>query len=367
MSAAAATSIAWLLSRFGMGRMQVEDGEMRPEGGMAGRIGIVWRGTREMRETPPRLVPVFQALEALGLAADGVPYDEETSAAVRTQLLGCDGVLVWVDPLDRGRDRGDLDRLLREVAATGVWVSAHPDVILKIGTKEILYTARNLSCGGDTALYRGAIDFRREFPPSLAASGTRVLKQYRGNGGQGVWKVVLMPGDRVRLQEATHRDGTAEELPLAAFLDRCEGYFAGDGRLIDQAFQRRIVDGMVRCYMCGGRLAGFARQFPPRFGEAITPDETFGLPAAKTMLPPDAPEFRILRQRLEAEWTPQLCALVGLDKASLPALWDADFLFGPGNDQYVLCEINASCVTPFPPEAPAEIAQVVASAVTPRQ
>jgi hypothetical protein len=334
---------------------------------MAKKIGIVWRGARESRETPPRLVPIFEALAAQGMAAEAAPYDEETSAAVRAQLLGCDGVLVWVDPLDKGRDRSDLDALLRAVAAKGVWVSAHPDVILKIGTKEVLYAARGLGCGGDTALYRSAADLRRDFPARLAASGTRVLKQYRGNGGQGVWKVTLLPGDRVRLQEATHRDGAAEEMALAAFLARCEGYFAGEGRLVDQAFQRRIVEGMVRCYMCGGTLAGFARQFPPRYGEAITPEETFGLPAAKTMLPPDAAEFQALRIRLEREWTPELCQLVGLDAAALPALWDADFLFGAGDGQFVLCEINASCVTPFPPEAPALIAQAVARALAPRQ
>jgi hypothetical protein len=296
-----------------------------------------------------------------------VPYSEETRISVRAQLMGCDGVLVWVDPLDRGRDRSDLDPLLRAVAATGVWVSAHPDVILKIGTKDVLYAVRELSCGGDTALYRNAIDLRQNFPGRLAASGPRVLKQYRGNGGQGVWKVAWLPGARVRLQEATHRDGTAEDMALADFLDRCDGYFAGEGRLIDQAFQRRIVEGMVRCYMCGSRLAGFARQFPPRYGEAITPEETFGLPAAKTMLPPEASEFRLLRERLEREWTPQLCQLVGLDPGALPALWDADFLFGTGDDHFVLCEINASCVTPFPPEVPALIAQAAAEAITPRQ
>ena len=326
------------------------------------RIDIVWRGARESREVPPRLVPVFEALEALGMTAEAAPYDEEADMALRAQLLGCDGVLVWVDPLDKGRDRNGLDALLRDIAARGVWVSAHPDVILRIGTKEVLHVARGLSCGGDTALYRTAAALRREFPARLAA-GTRVLKQYRGNGGQGVWKVASLPGDRVRLQEATHRDGTAEEMPLAAFLDRCESYFTGEGRLIDQAFQPRIVDGMIRCYMCGGRLAGFARQFPPRYGETIAPEETFGLPAAKTMLPPDAPEFQDLRRKLEHEWTPRLCRLVGLDEASLPALWDADFLFGEGPGQFVLCEINASCVTPFPPEAPPLIAQAVARAV----
>jgi hypothetical protein len=330
-------------------------------------IGIVWRGRRESSAIPERLVPVFDALESLGVTARPAPYSEEASDAVRAQLLSCDGVLVWVDPLDKGRNRSDLDALLRAVATEGVWVSAHPDVILKIGTKEVLYTTRNLSCGGDTALYRNAAEFRRAFPARLTASGTRVLKQYRGNGGQGVWKVALLPDRRVRLQEATHRDGTADEMALAAFLDRCDGYFVGEGRLVDQGFQRRIVDGMVRCYMCGGRLAGFARQFPPRYGEVISPDEVFGLPAAKTMLPPDAPEFRGLRDRLEREWTPQLCALVDLDEASLPALWDADFLFGAEDGQFVLCEINASCVTPFPPEVPALMAQLVARAVAPRQ
>jgi len=42
-------------------------------------------------------------------------------------------VLVWVDPLHEGKTRVVLDPLLRDVAARGPWVSAHPDVILKMG------------------------------------------------------------------------------------------------------------------------------------------------------------------------------------------------------------------------------------------
>ncbi len=148
------------------------------------KVGIVWRGSREMRGQPvpetSRLVPIFRALEAARLAAEPAVYCEEASAEVRAQLLGCDGALVWVDPLDKGRDRSDLDALLRDVAAKGVWVSAHPDAVLKIGTKEVLYAARDLGCGGDTALYRRVADFRRAFPERLAAAGARVLKRYRG-------------------------------------------------------------------------------------------------------------------------------------------------------------------------------------------
>jgi hypothetical protein len=116
---------------------------------------------------------------------------------------------------------------------------------------------------------------------------------------------------------------------------------------------------MVRCYMCGTELVGFARQYP---AAGLAPDQTFGLPAAKTMLSRDEPQFQSLRARLEREWTPQMLGVIGLPERSLPALWDADFMFGA--DGYVLCEINASCVTPFPDSAPAAIAEVVARALT---
>ena len=56
-------------------------------------------------------------------------YSDGAIDAVREQLLGLDGVLVWVNPIEQGLDRSPLDPLLREVAEAGVWVSAHPDVI----------------------------------------------------------------------------------------------------------------------------------------------------------------------------------------------------------------------------------------------
>jgi hypothetical protein len=45
-------------------------------------------------------------------------------------------------------------QLLREVADAGVVVSAHPDINLKLGTKEVLYRTRELGWGSDTHLYR---------------------------------------------------------------------------------------------------------------------------------------------------------------------------------------------------------------------
>jgi hypothetical protein len=286
------------------------------------------------------------------------------SRSVREQLLTCAGALTWIDPLTNGRTRAELDQLLRDVSARGVLVSAHPDAILKIGTKEILYRTRDLGWGTDTTLYRSFSAFQQEFPLRFLSAGPRVLKQYRGNGGQGVWKVVIQsPGDdpMVKVQEATNRDGRSEEMSLSVFIDRCRIYFSGEGRLIDQAFQPRIVDGMVRCYLSGSTLIGFCRQYPRGYREEPTPENTFGLRTEKTMLPADAAEFRSLRTHLEREWVPAMCRRVDLDETSLPALWDADFIFGPkdsaGQDSFILCEINGSCVSPFPKEAPEKIAE----------
>jgi hypothetical protein len=41
--------------------------------------------------------------------------------------------------------RAALDPLLRDIAPQGPWVSAHPDVILKMGVKDVLYRTRHLA------------------------------------------------------------------------------------------------------------------------------------------------------------------------------------------------------------------------------
>ena len=104
-----------------------------------GRIAILWRGDGVTRRTvtpdTSRFKAVFSALEHVGVNAEPIVYEDDVLDAVREQLTKLDGVLVWVNPIHEGRNRADLDALLREVAARGVWVSAHPDVILKMGPR----------------------------------------------------------------------------------------------------------------------------------------------------------------------------------------------------------------------------------------
>src|SRR5215204_5836032 len=111
-----------------------------------GRVAILWRGDEAARlgaaPGTSRFKAVFAALADVGIDAEPVVYEDDVLGAVRAQLATVDGVLVWVNPIHEGRNRTNLDALLREVATRGVWVSAHPDVILKMGTKEILHRTR---------------------------------------------------------------------------------------------------------------------------------------------------------------------------------------------------------------------------------
>ena len=101
-----------------------------------GRIAILWRGDEAARRSAKpetsRFNAVFAALADVGVAAEPVVYEDDVLDAVRAQLAALDGVLVWVNPIHEGHNRANLDTLLREVAARGVWVSAHPDVTLKM-------------------------------------------------------------------------------------------------------------------------------------------------------------------------------------------------------------------------------------------
>jgi hypothetical protein len=147
---------------------------------------------------------------------------EDGAIEVRDELLELDGVLVWVNPIQDGANRSNLDPLLFEAASKGVWVSAHPTVILKLGTKEVLFSTRNVGWGRHVELYRTPEEFTQRFTAWLDERGRAVLKQGRGNGGNGVWKVELLNQSAcagrdalIRVQEAQVRDGSTETTSLA--------------------------------------------------------------------------------------------------------------------------------------------------------
>src|SRR5262249_46385054 len=159
--------------------------------------------------------------------------------------------------------------------------------------------------------------------PARLAAGPRVIKRNRGNGGQGVWKIETLASPRnrptVRVLDAT--SDASEELALDEFLERCVDYFA-DGCVIDQPFQARRAEGVVRCAMAGDRCAGFAHHKV----KALVDDPAARAAAGPRLYTSNAdPCFQRLRRLMEDEWTPQLIPLLEVPRRDLPMIWDADF------------------------------------------
>ena len=335
------------------------------------RLGLLWRGDRTSEPPSPRaerrLAPLLDAFAQLPVELAPVVFAEQELDAVRDQLLALDGVMVWVNPIQDGKNRAALDTLLRQAAGHGVWVSAHPDTILRLGTKQVLCTARDLPWGSDVELYASEQDFAARFPARLAAYRTLVVKQGRGNGGNGVWKISHLTADPntadqlVCVQDASGTDGSTSQLPLHEFIALASADLPWSGCLIDQPFQPRVSEGALRCYFSQDQVVGFCRQWPVR--GLLDPAEARATAAAargSIMEPADAPAYRNLRQQAEQDWLPSLLGRLELPAGTLPAIWDADLLFGKkdsnGQDSFVLCEINASAVWPLPPTAAKTIA-----------
>ena len=334
------------------------------------RVAIVFPADPERRQKTrledSRFARTAAALAEKGIAVEGAPYVFDTVEQLREQLMRVNGVLVWINPIVDGRDRTDLNKVLTDVAGSGVFVSAHPDVIAQMGTKDVLFRTRAMGWGCDTRHYPTFAAMQSELPESLASGEARVLKQARGHSGDGIWKVQLSdqagtrtiasPQAGVRVRHAK-RGSVETTMSLAAFLEQCEPYFSGGDGMIDQIYQRRLPEGMVRCYLVRDRVAGFGEQLVNALypAEPGRPADSAPQPGARLYYPPTRADFQRLKHKLEREWLDQLCGIVGLEKAQLPILWDVDFLYGAkdadGTDTYILCEINVSSVYPFPDDA----------------
>lgn len=326
------------------------------------KIAIVWRGDWRAPDAATkyeaRLKPVRDALRAAHFEVEPFAFSEERADAFRELLLTCGGALVWVNPIADGRDRSMLDAILRDAAEQGAWVSAHPDVIAAMATKEVLYRTRELGWGSDTKIYASVEAFAAGFRDG-SGSINRVLKPVRGNDGRGVMRVSGGP-ELFAVQSVSEDSETS--VSWDGVVERVSAMFQATPMIVDQECQdtRR---GMVRCYMSFDRVIGFAEQSPR------SSTHSFAMNSSKAMHAPDDTKFADLRECMDKDWVPGMKRKLELETSMLPALWDADFLYRHARDKrrsrYALCEINASCVSPFPSCAPIEIAHGLRKWVAP--
>lgn len=325
-------------------------------------IALLYPGDRTMRDRADpgesRFAALFDAFAGAGVRALPAVYHDDFAGEVEEQLRHAALVLAWCNPIEGGRRRDRLDAMLLRLADAGVIVSAHPDAILKMGTKDVLVATRDLPFGSDAQRVDSLAQLERELPGRLHR-GARVLKQHRGHSGIGVWRVAR--ADRLHapgLLSVRHAQRGSEEelLDLQSLLARVAPCFepANGGHMVDQPWQAHLADGMVRAYLVADRVAGFGFQAVNALLPAA-PGQPAPQPGPRLYYADELPPFRGLRQRLEGGWVELLRQRVGLAPERLPLLWDCDFLFGEpaadGTPTFVLCEINVSSVAPFPPSA----------------
>jgi hypothetical protein len=319
-------------------------------------IAILYPGDRATRDRADpresRFAALFDAFAAAGVATEPAVYHDDFVDEVRAQLLRMRGVLVWHNPIEGGRTRAVLDAMLRDVAAHGVFVGTHPDTILRLGTKDVLLAVRDLPFGSDAARIDSIEQLRREVPQRLE-HGARVLKQHRGHSGIGVWRIESTANGRFALRHA-QRGAVDEVVDFDTVAQRLAPYFQDGGHMIDQAWQPRLAEGIVRAYLVRDHVGGFGHQavnalVPAQHGNAAP------APSPRLYSGPDDARFQDLRHRLEGGWIEQLCAQTATPMTELPLLWDMDFMLGERAtgepERYVLCEINVSSVSPFPASA----------------
>jgi hypothetical protein len=91
---------------------------------------------------------------------------------------------------------------------------------------------------------------------------------------------------------------------LEALMALCEPYFASGGCIVDQPFQQRLPEGMIRCYMGVDKVVGFGHQLikalipPPPEGS----DSPAAQPGPRIMQRADAAPFQAPRQDGKRVW-----------------------------------------------------------------
>jgi hypothetical protein len=127
--------------------------------------------------------------------------------------------------------------------------------------------------------------------------------------------------------------------------------------MIDQAWQPRLPEGMVRAYLVEDRVAGFGHQAV----NALHPDRAHA--GAAPVPRPELPGFQDAEAATGVGWI-SCCASGSAWRANgCRCCGTATFMLGDRGltapQRFVLCEINVSSVSPFPPSSIAPLVEAV--------
>lgn len=309
--------------------------------GTSEKIRIARKGHR------PDTIPICNEIIKLGWGSLPIYYSDNTYQLVLSFLSQkfIQGVIVRINPGQvSGVTNSKWEKLVADISNRGVRVMTTPDVMKKMGAKDVLGKIGHLNCGlEDTKVYYTIQEWEQHFPKTL--DRTRVVKQNRGSSGEGIWVVNVIDkttpitnDSLLEIREAV--DNHRETTTLRDFLKFCHKYLLGkDGLIVNQRYCPRIIEGEIRLNMIGDKVEAIVHKKPVAGGISAT----LSSGAHYTQYPPDDPKFNKLITLWDKDKKNLMNAL-GLGESPLPLIWTADFIYGDDDESFIIGEINCSCV-----------------------
>jgi hypothetical protein len=246
----------------------------------------------------------------------------------------------------------DYFTFLNDLSFNEISVHTHPDVMINLDFKDILYKLRDKPfCDKDTQFYHEYEDFEELFPKSLLKNKVKVLKVNYGSTGEGVYLVRLQDDGSIISTEAVNNVKYYYQ-NMDEFLSKFEekfdddidddelNYFKGKRGFIGCRYLPRIIEGEIRVLIVNDKPVSVVHKKPQEGEFSAT---LFSGAKYRYDKPTDSKWADVVKLTVEAldDIKPHL---QGKD---FPLLWTMDYILDfdeNKNDRYILSEINCSCV-----------------------
>ena len=226
-------------------------------------LALLYPGDRAAREradpSESRFAALFAACADAGIRAEPAVYHDDFADDVAAQLRRVDAVLVWCNPIE-GRApsrparcavaRGGRCRRVRQRAPGHDRALGHEGCAA--GHARVAVRQRRAAHRfGSAAAHRVAAAFAARCARAEAASRPQRHRRVACRAGRRV--------GRSRALRHAQRGSAEEVVSFDTLAQTMAPYFEAEagGHMIDQAWQPRLVDGMVRAYLVADRVVGF--------------------------------------------------------------------------------------------------------------
>ncbi|AXX93372.1 hypothetical protein CPU12_08435 [Malaciobacter molluscorum LMG 25693] len=241
-------------------------------------------------------------------------------------------------------------QFLNKLSQNQIEVHTHPDVMINLDFKDILYKLKDTKIGEkSTKFYQKVEEFNADFPQVLKAEKIRVLKTNYGSTGEGVYLVKLNDNGTVTSTEAVNNE-KEKFSSINDFMtdfawkfeeeDENASYFKNKKGFVSCKYLKRINEGEIRVLLVKDNPICIVHKQPQagEFSATLFSGAKYNYESASSL------KYKELIQLTKKSFKhlKKHC-----NNKNFPILWTMDYILDYDenkNDKYVLSEINCSCV-----------------------